>query len=431
MLRIRRIGGAYGRAGLTVALALGALAAVPAVASATSVVSTSGTVITYQAATSSDGENNDLTVTHPGANTYFFNDTVSITETSPNCTASSGNVTCSGVSWTSVVVNLENKDDIFTAATVNDDPFTINAGDGLDTITGSDANDTINGQNGNDPGLSGGLANDTIDGGDANDTINGGDGNDTLIGEAGSDVFNGDAGIDRARYDIGCSESTPTITITIDGTANDAGCNSDSTDNVGTTVESVTGSTGSDTITGSCFANTIVGDPGSTNGSAGGNDILSGDPASGCSPNGADFLGGGEGNDTFNGDGSGTAGFDTVTYGFPYTGHAATCSGFAVDVTLDDVANDCDGFGNLTDNVNGDIERVIGSGLNDRIIATAADQGVSLYGRLGNDTLTDSPFGDFLGGQGGADTINCPNGGTDSYNADPADTVTGSCEIGT
>jgi hypothetical protein len=438
MLRIRRIRGAYRRAGLTVALALAALAVVPAIASAAA-VSTSGTVITYQAATGSDGENNDLTVTHPGTNTYFFNDTVSITETSPNCTASSGNVTCSGVSWTSVVVNLENKDDIFNATGVNDDPFTINAGDGLDTITGSDADDTINGEKGNDPGLSGGLGNDTIDGGDNDDTINGGDGNDRLIGEGGNDVFNGNAGIDRVRYDIGCSEGTPTITITIDGTANDAGCNSDSADNVGTTVESVTGSTGIDTITGSCFANTIVGDPGTANGNPGAADTINGDPNTCSGGNGNDFMGGGEGSDIFDGDGTtGAAGFDTVTYGAPYTGAVAgTCSGqavttgFAVNLDTDNTADDCDGFGNTLENVHSDIERIIGSGADDRINATAAAQGVSLYGRDGADTLTDSPFGDFLAGQGGADTINCPNGGTDSYNVDPADTVTGSCEIGT
>ena len=118
-------------------------------------------------------------------------------------------------------------------------------------------------------------------------------------------------------------------------------------------------------------------------------------------------MGGGEGNDVFNGDGSGNAGFDTVTYGFPFTG----APGISVD--LDDVGpDDNDGFGNTADNVNGDIERVIGNSGDDTINATAADQAVSLFGRLGIDTLTDSTFGDFLNGEGGADTINCPNGGT-------------------
>ncbi len=135
-------------------------------------------------------------------------------------------------------------------------------------------------------------------------------------------------------------------------------------------------------------------------------------------------MGGGEGNDIFNGDGTtGAAGFDTVTYGFPFTG------GGGISVDLDDVADDNDGFGNTGDNVNGDIERVIGNSSGDTINATAADQAVSLFGRLGNDTLTDSTFGDFLNGEGGADTINCTNGGTDTNVPDGADTVNGSCEF--
>ena len=56
---------------------------------------------------------------------------------------------------------------------------------------------------------------------------------------------------------------------------------------------------------------------------------------------------------------------------------------------------------------------------------------MSLFGRLGNDTLTDGPFGDYLNGEDGADQYNCPNGGTDTYVIDGADTVTGTCEIGT
>jgi hypothetical protein len=44
--------------------------------------------------------------------------------------------------------------------------------------------------------------------------------------------------------------------------------------------------------------------------------------------------------------------------------------------------------------------------------ATAAEQAVQLFGRLGNDTLTDSPFDDLLDGEAGTDTANCVNGGS-------------------
>ena len=84
-----------------------------------------------------------------------------------------------------------------------------------------------------------------------------------------------------------------------------------------------------------------------------------------------------------------------------------------ISVTLDDAANDGDGFGN-TDNVNGDCERIIGNAQADTINAAGADQAVQLFGRLGDDTLTDGPFGDLLNGEGGTDTANCTNGGTDT-----------------
>ena len=435
----RRGGGVYRRAGLTVALALVGLAVVPAVASAAA-VSTSGTVITFTAAS---GETNNLTVTHPGTDTYLFNEaSISITESSANCTAASGNVTCSGVSWTSVVVSLGDNGDTFTATGVNDDPFTIDGGSSGDTITGSSANDILYGGSSGSDDLNGDAGNDRLDGGDN--------------GEEQDDDFDGGNGIDRVVFGIipgftyTCTSQA--VNIDMDNTADDDVCSDGSSDNnnVRDSVESVTGSTLGDTITGSCFANTFAGDPGSTNGSTGGADTLNGDPSGGCTAasGSTDFLGGAEGNDTFDGDGlidgSHFKGLDTVTYGFPLSGHATTTatttggscstagSGFAVRVILDGTANDCDGFGN-TDFVHTDIDRLIGSGLADDLDATGVGptQGVSLFGRLGNDTLTDGPAGDFLNGEGGADAINCPNGGTDTYVIDASDTVTGSCEIGT
>jgi hypothetical protein len=132
-------------------------------------------------------------------------------------------------------------------------------------------------------------------------------------------------------------------------------------------------------------------------------------------------MGGGVGNDDFNGDGSGNDGLDTVTYGTPYT--ATGNLNITIAGTVFGVNNDTDNFGG-SDDVLGDIERIIGNGGNDIINATGyipipasgtevGQLGVQLFGRLGNDTLTDSPGDDFLNGEGGTDTINCPNGGTD------------------
>ncbi len=128
-----------------------------------------------------------------------------------------------------------------------------------------------------------------------------------------------------------------------------------------------------DTLTGSCVANTISGDSGTTDGGAGAADTLNGDPAA-CTPNGGDFLGGGEGNDSFNCDGTGaTPGVDTVTYGAPFVDAAAP----GISVDTDNVADDSDGFGNTGDNVQSDCERIIGNAQADTINATAAAQAFS------------------------------------------------------
>ena len=231
-------------------------------------------------------------------------------------------------------------------------------------------NDTLNGDAGNDS-LDGQLGNDRLDGG--NNTAPG----DELIG---------DVGIDRALFST-CG-SGATVTIDTDATSsNDDGCTDGSgdiaSDDVHQDVESVTGTNFGDTITGNCFANTFAGEAGTTDGSAGGNDTLNGDPAAGCTAaaGSADFFGGGEGNDVFNGDGviDGThfPGFDTVTYGVPLVYSVAP----GISVSLDDAANDNDGWGNATENVNGDIERLIGTAQDDTINATGADQDVQLFGR--------------------------------------------------
>jgi Ca2+-binding RTX toxin-like protein len=425
----RRDGGAYRRAGLTVALALAALAALPAVASAAIVSSAAGT-ITYQAVA---GETNSVVVDDPGS-TYTFAETpitagVGCTQTNANL------VTCSDSGVNIVVMNMDDMGDTANATASNQDPFTINGGTGNDTIALSD----FNGDVGN-----GGDGNDVLFGDSGTDTLNGDAGNDRMDGGTGSsdDVYDGGSGIDRVVYGIltgftyTCTDQS--VVVTMENTANDHSCADEDkdTDNVRDTVESVTGSTLGDTITGSCFANTFAGDPGGANGSTGGADILSGDPNTCSGGNGTDFMGGGEGNDVFDGDGTtGAVAFDTVTYGTPFTGAvAATCSGqavttgFAVNLDTDNSGDDCDGFGNTSENVHSDIERIIGSGAADRINATAAGQGVNLFGRLGNDTLIGSGFGDFLDGEGGIDSLTCL-GGFDTYRDDEnEDTIAADCE---
>ncbi len=334
--------------------------------SPTATVSSTGSTITYQG---DPGEANSVVVDDPSSTTYTFAETpiaagAGCVQTNANlatCTNSSANVT--------VAMNLDDMGDTVNAASSNQaaDTFQINGASGADALTGTPLGDTING----------GADNDTIIGGDGDDAMDGGTGNDRFLvgdnsGDGSGDELTGGADIDRAVY----TSCTTAVTVTIDGTNNDGGvCGTGSaaTDDVHTDVESITGSNvATDSLTGSCLANTIVGDSGTTDDGAGAADTINGDPAA-CTPNGGDFLGGGEGNDSFNCDGTGaTPGFDTVTYGAPYVDAAAP----GISVTLDDVANDGDGFGN-TDNVNGDCERIIGNAQADTINASRRRPGGS------------------------------------------------------
>ncbi len=296
----RRKGSIVKRAGLTFVLALGALAVVPAIASAGN-VATATTVITY----TGDGSADTVTVTDSGVDSYTIAET-GISSSSASCIDGGDTVTCTGTAWTSVVANLGNGDDVFTAAGVNDDPFTIDGGNGNDgNVTGSSADDIINGgldsDNSTATGLSGGPGNDTINGGtgggigdiingdagndllygglDGADDLNGGAGNDRMEGGDNSDDFDGGADLDRVTYGLGggvlsnaCIAGDP-VAITMDNVANDGGCNAETVENVQSSVESITGSTSDgDTYTGSCCPNTFAGSIGTTSATTDGGD---------------------------------------------------------------------------------------------------------------------------------------------------------------
>ncbi|HWR00514.1 MAG TPA: cadherin domain-containing protein [Chlorobaculum sp.] len=117
----------------------------------------------------------------------------------------------------------------------DDSPQYIVLGPGDDIIHAGGGDDTIGSLAGNDL-LYGDGGNDTISGGDGNDTLDGGTGNDTLRGDAGNDTLIGGAGDDTAvfthnfsNYHISFNSATDTFTV-VD--------------------TSVTGSDGTDTVTG-------------------------------------------------------------------------------------------------------------------------------------------------------------------------------------
>jgi uncharacterized delta-60 repeat protein len=236
----------------------------------------------------------------------------------------------------------------------------------VEIARGGSGNDTISGFK----AAYGNAGDDTLTGGYFPSALWGGDGNDLLMGvfAAYPDYFRGGEGNDTVSY---AGRSTAVV-ATIDGLANDGG--NGEGDNVYTDVENLTGGNGDDKLTGSATDNVLDGGGGS------------------------DDLHGGAGN-------------DTVTYaGRPDT----------VFVSIDGVANDGTPAGNglpaERDNVNTDIENVIGGDGNDSIMGSDGDNRIDggagndgINGGNGNDTIHGGPGDDYLDGGGDDDTI---DGGT-------------------
>jgi glucose/arabinose dehydrogenase/Ca2+-binding RTX toxin-like protein len=198
-----------------------------------------------------------------------------------------------------------------------------------------------------------------ITGGAAADTLTGNGANNVLDGGNGPDALNGLGGTDTASY----ASRTTGVTVTIDGVANDGNAADGPTgarDNVNTDVEN---------LTGGVFADTLIG-----NGAA---NVLNGGT-------GPDLLDGGDGPDTLNG----LAGKDTVTYASRTSGVTVTIDGIADD------GNTADGPAGARDNVNTDVENIIGGAAADTLTGNGADN--VLNGGNGPDALN---------GLGGTDTV--------------------------
>jgi Ca2+-binding RTX toxin-like protein len=401
-------------------LVLAAFVALPAFAGTASAATVSasaatgtGTTITYQAGA---GETNNTVLTKPANDTWKFTETPGPLTAGANCTQTSANeVTCSNKHEPIIVVNDLDQNDTFDATGVDlgggPAAATLNGGDGNDTLTAPNTSTTLNGDN-NDDILNGGTKADTFNGGtDA--------GMDRMTGGDGNDILDGGPGIDRALY------TTGDTTITMDNVNNDKDGLGSNNENVMDTVESITGSSGKDNITGSCFSNTLAGQNG--------DDTLNGDPTT-CASYGGDFMGGGDGKDIMRGSLTpiATDGVDRVTY-------TSNTAAQTTNISLDGVANDVDGQGN-NDNVARDIEYLYGGPEVDTFnacgtpvvapctLSTPALQAVSFWTGAGNDTLIGSDFNDYFDGQGGADTQDCKGGTGDMYKVDAADPAAVNCE---
>ena len=215
---------------------------------------------------------------------------------------------------------------------------------GNDSISGLGGSDRLYGGSGNDD-LFGGTGTDNLYGGIGNDRLEGGDGNDWLVSGTGNDTVYGGAGTDTIAY----GDAARGLNINLaTGRASDS---SGMTDLL----------FGIEGVSGSRFADTIIGDDGANR--------LRGN-------NGRDLFAASSGADTYDGGGS----TDTLTY-------QDAPSGVAVNLTTGRGT-----AGLATGHTYIDIERVFGSSFSD-----------TLTGSSGRDFLSGRDSDDFIFATAGAD----------------------------
>jgi Ca2+-binding RTX toxin-like protein len=289
----------------------------------------------------------------------------------------------------------------------------IAGGGGDDSILGEDGNDTLEG---------GAGADNPISGGDGNDTIFGGDGDDRgLTGDGGDDTIDGGPGNDDVRGGPGS--------------------------------DTVLGGEGDDRLE---IAGEFEPDP------TEGDDTLDGGP-------GADVLGAGPttsgrdgspspDSDVFHGgDGTDTVDFSDRTASLKIDLDGRSDDGELgehdnVDADVENVIGGSDddtltgsGAGNLLDGRNGD-DRISGGGGDDVLDGGANNPGSdalnggdgrdTLYGRAGDDSLSGDDGDDVLSGAGGADKLDGDNGddsleggaGGDALDGGPGDDLVNGAE---
>ncbi|MGL4963132.1 MAG: calcium-binding protein, partial [Inquilinus sp.] len=266
----------------------------------------------------------------------------------------------------------------------------LQGGDGIDTVTyaASAAGITLSLTTGTATGgdaegdtfsgietIVGSAFADAISGDAGANVLDGGAGDDTLSGRGGADTLQGGAGIDTVSYIASAAGVTVDLAA---GTATGGDAEGDTL-------------IGIESLTGSAFADLLVGDAGANglDGSAG-NDILVGGA-------GADNLDGGAGTDTARYNTSGAA--VTVDLG------AGTGSGG--DAEGDHLANiEWLGGSAFNDVLTGDagINEIAGGGGDDTIAGAAGSD--TLYGGNGTDVIEGGDGWDTLEGNDGDDQLN-------------------------
>ncbi len=274
--------------------------------------------------------------------------------------------------------------------------------EGADVLLGGDTADDLAGGKGNDS-LVGEGGSDTLRGGPDNDSMDGGIDDDALLGGAGADdMIGGAGGADAVDY---TGTSAPISVTAADDAPNDGAAGEG--DNVHSDVERIFGGSGNDTLTPVDFGEVW---------GRGGSDTLFGG-----GQDGDDRLEGGDGNDILDGRFgadlmSGGGGTDTLDY----SQHVVIedFGRFGVNSIPNGIADDGNGFIDFSpstggyDNVDADIENVIGTQAPDVLRGTGAandlqggDDPDDLSGGAGNDTLHGGAGADTISGGADADSV--------------------------
>ncbi|UUX48310.1 DUF4347 domain-containing protein [Nisaea acidiphila] len=184
---------------------------------------------------------------------------------------------------------------------------TLTGGSGVDFISGYGGNDLLQGFAENDV-LRGGSGNDTLSGGSGIDTMSGGDGDDLLVLATGelptsaglAEVIDGGAGNDVLTLGSGSHIFTHTLISNVETISGSSG--GDTITAHASTAQNYALGGGNDVISGSSGADTISGEAGSDSiFGLGGSDVISGGDGddSLAGGDGTDILVGGSGNDTY------------------------------------------------------------------------------------------------------------------------------------
>jgi len=254
---------------------------------------------------------------------------------------------------------------------------------GIEDLTGSGFADSLTGDR-VDNQLDGGAGDDRLIGGAGADMLDGGGGTDTLDGGEGADVLTGGAGNDWAIY----AGSNLGVNVNLDRGIAEGGHAQDDT------------LTGIEHLTGSGFADTLIGDNGDNRLDGGaGNDTLDGGA-------GNDTLDGGAGNDTLDGG----AGSDPAIY-------ARSDAGVTVNL-----ATNRGQVGHAQGDTLIGIEHLTGSDHNDALTGDNGDN--QLDGGAGNDSLDGGAGNDTLDGGAGNDRA-VYAGSNEGVNVNLADGTTG------